>query len=359
MSRTPDHAGRPALLALALRLAPDDRRLWLEDMADEVAHVAGRDRRRWIVAALGLALRWRIASWQRVPRPQLAVAVMALALLVGSPWLMRSYLLQTRSPVTETVVEPSIGTEGADARAAPQIGLDAATAEQFADTVGELNRQQGAGGDIVPAAPAPAEQRTDTDDIAGNEDARDENDGAPRDADLPRPTEVTEATEEPEATDLLEAAPNAAAPAIEAADPFGQATPAEEAESAAQVPLAEEVEREGQGRLADAAAAVGDSALANAAAPDEAEVVAVEGDTLSLSVVRATRLEIRSGTALDGAAIVDREVEPGERFLLLLPALVSVADGGALEAGELGRLGADGVAIVRRFVSEPAPAGDD
>lgn len=356
MSRVPDHAGRPALLGLALRLAPDDRRLWLEDMADEFVHVASRDRWRWIVAALGLALRWRVASWQQIPRPQLAIAVMALALLVGSPWLMRSYLLQTRAPVTETAAAPTLGAEGANARATPEVALDAATEEQFADAVGALNRQQEAAGDVVPAAPAPAEQRTDSDDIAGNEDARYEIDGAGRDADLPRSIDVTEATG---AADLLEATPNAEAPAIEEADPFGQAAPTEEAEREAQGPPTDEGEREGQGRLADQAAAIGDTALANSAAPDEAQVVAIAGDTLSLSVLRETRLEIRSGTSPDGEAIVDREVVPGERFLLLLPALVSVADGGALEAGELGQLGVDGVAIVRQFVSEPAPSGDD
>lgn len=352
MSRNP-RQGSPALLRLALRLAPDDRRPWLEDMVDEYAFVAARHRGRWQLEALALALRWRIASWQRVPASHFAVAVAALALLAGSPWLLRSYLQQVPPALSENeiLVAPDPNDNGPRQRLDGTAPAESARDESFADTPGDDalgdNRGDSTPGDSTlgdsaaeaqaldaVAPPAPTEGRID----AAEQEAA-ENSVGDAVADLEQ-TRPNGAFAEGDALPDFEQAPADGDFANAAPDP---AT----APAAAAVP-------ESLGESGDADTGQGAREMSRSAAlPSETAATAIEGDTATLTVIRSTRLTIRSGLDPEGTPLVDREVEAGERFLLLLPVHLSVADGAAIEIDELGAPGVDGQPFEGSFVSQP------
>jgi hypothetical protein len=285
-------------LRLALRLAPEDRRSWIDDMAGELPHVAPSDRGSWLLGALALALRWRVASLQAVPRPQLAVAVLTAALLVGSPWLLRRYALQSRTdPVTTVFTD--------EARAATAERRDAA--ERSDDGV------------AAPAEAVAAEAGIVADEVLQSADA-----------DAQVATEALPATE-------AQAEPDAVGVAAPPAAPSALAAPAEveaEAQDAATLPTT----------LRDRQEADLDGTL----------LVAVPGATVQLTALRSTEIEIRAGLEDDSVPLLDRRVEAGERFLLTLPSLVIANDGGALAAEAFGALGPDGVPLRLGFVAEGA-----
>ncbi len=149
---------RNPLLGWAILIAPAKERAWLEDMRLEHAFVRGRLLRlRWALAALGLALRWRLSS---LARPW-GMAQTALASLL------------TLALVAVLLVVPSAPTPRNEARealpsAAPAASSqsdDANTAEQAA---------------AAPAAPSPAEAEAAPDAVSESEFG--ELDAAPDDA---------------------------------------------------------------------------------------------------------------------------------------------------------------------------------
>lgn len=339
MSRNP-RQGSPALLRLALRLAPDDRRPWLEDMVDEYAFVAAGHRGRWQLGALALALRWRIASWQRVPAAHFAVAALALALLAGSPWLLRSYLQQAPPAPSENeiLVAPDPNDNGARQRLDGTVPAESARDESFADTPGDDalgdNRGDSTPGDSAAEAqaldsvapPAPAEGRIDAAEQAAAEN--------------PAGDAVA---------DLEQTRPNGAFAEGDALPDFEQAPADGDFADAAAAAVPESI-----GESGDADTGLGAREMSRSAAlPSETAATAIEGDTAILTVIRSTRLTIRSGPDPEGTPLVDREVEAGERFLLLLPVHVSAADGAAIEIDELGVPGVDGQPFEGSFVSQP------
>jgi hypothetical protein len=288
MSRPPAHEPPPPLLRLALLLTPEARRDWIADMADELPHVPPADRGRWQRGALALALRWRFASLGTVPRPQLAVAVLTAALLVGSPWLLRRYVLQTRTSTVTTELTDEARAAGEDRR----------------DADG-------------PAALA--EAASDEAEVAG---------AAPQSPDVGEPL-ATARQVEPEALGVADPP----------ADPAALPAPAEAAEelqdTAARSSLRERLEADIDGTL----------------------TVTVGDATVQLTATRATDLEIRSGLEDGTAPLLDRRVEAGERFLLVLPSLVIAGDGGALTTEAFGALGPDGAPLRLGFVE--GAAGSD
>lgn len=135
------------LLTLALRLAPASDRAWLEDMRLELPFLPSRLRWRWGLAALGLALRWRLEQLARPlrhPGPglqtglaTLLTAALVLVLVVvpqGSPLPAPARQALRAAPPGDTLAEPAPSFDESAELAAPQSApVAAAGARMQAD----------------------------------------------------------------------------------------------------------------------------------------------------------------------------------------------------------------------------------
>ncbi len=316
---TPTEIRRPTLLRLALWLAPEAQRMWLEDMADEHAFVPATERPGWIWGALALALRWRVVSWQAVPRAQLAVTVMALALLAASPWLLREYALNTLAPVSETEV---VGNRD-------RLEADQTPSEEAASG-------------LTQQAPAPVTS-PDPQGAIGNAEDRDAlvpavPDQAARAVNTPEPLD-DELQDQAEAEGL--GVDIVGDPLLLEPDVAAEPLPSEPTEGAGER-LREDSQRETN--LDEAAQSLFDR-----------QVVVVEETSFVLTLLRPTRLTLITGTDEAAEPYLDRRVETGERILVLPPLVVVADDGGAVDIGESGLLGEDGRPATRVFTTEAVP----
>ncbi len=314
---TPTEIRRPTLLRLALWLAPEAQRMWLEDMADEHAFVPATERPGWIWGALALALRWRVVSWRAVPRAQLTVTVMALALLVASPWLLREYALNTLAPVSETEVVGNRDRLEADQtpseEAAAGRAQEAPAAVTSPDPQGAIGNAEDRDA-LGPAVPDQAARAVNTPDL--DDELQDQAEAEGLGVDI--------------VGDLLLLEPDVAAEPLPSAPTEG-----------AGERLREDSQRE--------------TNLDEAQSLFDRQVIVVEETSFVLTLLRPTRLTLITGTDEAAEPYLDRRVETGERILVLLPLVVVADDGGAVDIGESGLLGEDGRPATRVFTTEAVP----